>query len=155
MIVETESYGGKNDPASHAYRKKTARNAVMFGPGGHAYVYFCYGLYFLFNAVTGKEGVPGAVLIRAVHPLEGIKLMEKRRRIRKSAGLTSGPGRLAEAFGITGRLNRSPLFKGELVIRDSSGRNFRTVRAKRIGIVQGAEKLLRFYIKDDPFVSKK
>ncbi|MDD5066076.1 MAG: DNA-3-methyladenine glycosylase [bacterium] len=154
MIVETESYGGKDDPASHAYKKRTPRNKVMFGPAGHAYVYFCYGNHYLFNVVADKENVPAAVLIRALEPLEGLGLMKKNRGTGDIGNLTNGPGKLAQALGIDKRFNTIPLFRGDLKILDTGHSKIKIAKAGRIGITLGADKLFRFYIKDNPYVSK-
>ncbi len=103
LICETEAYGGADDQASHAYRR-TPRSAIMYGPPGYAYVYFIYGMHFCLNAVTEADGHPGAVLIRAIAPVEGIAIMLGRRgRLseRSDRGLTDGPGKLCQALGIT------------------------------------------------------
>ena len=107
MIVETEAYGGALDRASHAYgNRRTARTEVMFRRGGIAYVYLCYGLHSLFNIITNREGVPDAVLIRAIRPLRGIERMLRRRgKARVDGSLTSGPGALAQALGISREQN--------------------------------------------------
>src|ERR1041384_7248964 len=123
-IVEVDAYLPKNDPGCHAARGKTPRNEVMFGPAGHAYVYFCYGNHFLFNVVTEKEGVPGAVLLRALEPVEGIPLMARRRGIQVEKpkdlrNLTNGPGKLVQAMGLGPEHNRFPLFKEKLFLRQS------------------------------------
>jgi DNA-3-methyladenine glycosylase len=154
IIVETESYGGTDDPASHAYRKRTLRNSVMFGLPGRAYVYFCYGNHYLFNVVAEKENVPAAVLIRALEPVEGVPLMRKERRVKKDKDLCNGPGKLTQALLIDKRFNTMSLSSGGLVIRETGMRKFRVKQARRIGITWGAEKLLRFYVKGSPFVSK-
>lgn len=157
-IVETESYGGKDDPASHAYKKITPRNSVMFGPSGHAYVYLCYGFYNLFNVVTEKEGIPSAVLLRAIEPITGMDIMKKNRKINNIFGLTNGPGKFTQAFMIDKKFNKKPVYKGKLLILDSDYQDFKIIKKKRIGIKLGApsaEKLLRFYIKDNQFVSQK
>ncbi len=112
MIVETEAYCGKSDSACHAHRGETPRNAVMFGPPAHAYIYFTYGMHYLLNLVTEKEGNPCAVLIRAVLPLAGIAEMEARRK-KKGAELTNGPAKLCQAFGIDKSLNGWDLACGQ------------------------------------------
>ena len=108
MIIETEAYCGRQDSACHAHRGKTPRNAVMFGHPGHAYVYFTYGMHYMLNLVTEKEGNPCAVLIRAVLPLAGIEEMEARRG-KKGKLLTNGPAKLCQAFGIDKSLNNRDL----------------------------------------------
>jgi DNA-3-methyladenine glycosylase len=106
IIVETEAYAGIHDRASHAYGgRRTARTEVMYRAGGIAYVYLCYGMYHLFNVVTGPEGVPNAILIRAISPLEGIDVMMKRRGRNSLKGLADGPGKLSIAMGINSRHN--------------------------------------------------
>ncbi|HMM12771.1 MAG TPA: DNA-3-methyladenine glycosylase [Bacteroidales bacterium] len=110
MITETEAYAGITDRASHAYGGRyTERTEVMYRAGGIAYVYFCYGMYHLFNVVTASEGTPHAVLIRAVEPLEGIELMMERRGRRQLSGLSDGPGKLCIALGINRSHNKMPL----------------------------------------------
>ncbi|MEW6423486.1 MAG: DNA-3-methyladenine glycosylase [Bacillota bacterium] len=153
-IVETEAYL-QDDPACHAARGMTKRNRVMFGPPGHAYIYFIYGMYYCFNAVTREEGVGEAVLVRALEPVAGISLMQERRGRKKLSELCSGPGRLVQALGITKEQNGQDLTKGSLVI--CRGRNDRlaAVRTTRIGIKNGSELPLRFYIAGNPFVSQK
>ncbi len=100
LIVETEAYGGPDDQASHAFRR-TPRSAIMFGPAGHAYVYFIYGMYFCLNAVTEADGQPGAVLIRAIAPAEGLALMRGQRGEVPDRRLADGPGKLCRALAIT------------------------------------------------------
>jgi len=104
LICETEAYAGPDDKASHAYRH-TPRSAIMYGPPGHAYVYFIYGMYFCLNAVTEADGHPGAVLLRGLLPLEGMETMRVRRPGVRDSQLTDGPGKLCAALGITGALN--------------------------------------------------
>ena len=158
MIVETEAYIGKNDPASHAYRGKTKRNAVMFGEGGHLYVYFTYGMHFCANVVTDIEGVGSAVLLRAVEPVEGYDIMSKMRKLKGNSpqsNLTNGPAKLCEAFGINGTHNGTDLLGNSIFItKGEKIRRSDIVPAVRIGIRNGADKLWRFYLKGNPFVSK-
>ena len=104
LICETEAYGGADDPASHAYRR-TPRSAIMFGPPGIAYVYFIYGMYHCLNAVTARDGHPGAVLIRGIFPDEGIETFREHRSGAAAKHLTNGPGKLCQALGITLVLN--------------------------------------------------
>ena len=156
-IVETEAYLGKGDPGSHSAKGPTPRSAVMFGPPGVIYVYFIYGNYFMLNFVTERDGKAGAVLIRAVEPLEGIEKM-KQLRGKKHAlrNLTSGPAKLAMALGITADLNKKELGSPHLAVEDapSVSRN-KIVKTTRIGITEGADLELRFYEKDNGFVSKR
>ncbi|HIK00669.1 TPA: DNA-3-methyladenine glycosylase [archaeon] len=152
-IVETEGYL-RNDPACHASRGMTERNKVMFGPAGHAYVYFTYGMYHCLNAVTQPEGIAEAVLIRAVEPLEGIEIMQRNRKTEELKNLTSGPGKLTQAFGIDKKLNGTDLTQGTFVILDSEEEIRKIYRAPRIGIRVATDKLWRFYV-DSEFVSKK
>jgi DNA-3-methyladenine glycosylase len=114
MITETEAYCGEADSACHAHRGKTPRNAIMYGEAGHAYVYFTYGMHYLINIITGKAGVPHAVLLRAVLPLTGIEEMEGRRK-RKGRELTNGPGKLCQAFGIDKSFYGWDLMRGEVL----------------------------------------
>lgn len=151
-IVETEAYFGSGDPASHAYCGKTERNSLMFETPGRAYVYFCYGNHWLFNIVA-RDGGPGAVLIRALEPLEGVKLMKKNRATGDIRALANGPGKLSEAMSIGKRHNGTDLTQDDLFLEDSDEKPDIT-RAKRVGISKGTDKLLRFYIRNSPFVSK-
>ena len=153
-IVETEAYFGDKDPASHAFRKKTKRNFLMFEIPGKAYVYFCYGNHWLFNIVAKENENPGAVLIRAVEPLYGIELMKKRRGTNEIKNLTNGPGKLSKAFGIERIQNGLDLTKSNLFLEDSNEK-FEIAKTKRIGISKGKNNLLRFYIKNNIFISKK
>ncbi len=156
MIVETEAYIGPKDKASHSYGGKiTERNKVMFGPPGHAYVYQIYGMYFCLNVVTRPENYPEAVLIRAVHPLEGIEYMEK---FRHGRALTNGPGKLCQAMKIDKSVNGVDLLGDEIWIEKYKdfGRK-EIISAKRIGIDYAEEykdKKWRFYVNDN-YVSKK
>jgi len=156
-IVEVEAYRGINDPASHACRKKTPRNSIMFGKPGFGYVYFCYGNYFMFNIVTEEEGKAGAVLIRAIEPVKGIEAMRKYRGIKKSEGfefkLGSGPGRLAMAMNITKRENGADLCGSGFYVAEGKKEKIRIKSSPRIGIKQGLDKKWRFYIKGNKHVS--
>jgi len=116
-IVEVEAYRGADDPASHAFRGLTPRNAVMFGPPGHLYVYFTYGMHHCCNVVCGPPGVASAVLIRALAPMSGLEVMRRRRRRRRPAGLRdrdlcSGPGKLCEALGLDRSHDGADLLSG-------------------------------------------
>lgn len=152
-IVETEAYFGSGDPASHAHCGRTQRNFPMFGTPGVAYVYFCYGNHWLFNIVASNGG-PGAVLVRAVEPLEGIETMKKNRRIGELVALTNGPGKLCAALGI-GKSHNGIDLAGDSLFLEDLGDKPDVVRAKRVGISRGADRLLRFYVKGSPFVSKR
>ncbi len=156
-IVEVEAYGGSDDPASHAYRGVTPRNQLMFRKGGFAYVYFTYGKHYCFNVVTGKQNVPGAVLIRALEPNEGLGTMKKNRRTRDVLNLTNGPGKLTEALNITGKQNGLDLTRSKklFICKSEEKEKFEVVFTKRIGIRVGVDKPWRFYLEDNRFVSRK
>ncbi len=156
-IVETEAYLGKGDPASHSFKGETKRNAPMFGSAGCLYVYFIYGCHFCVNIVTGKKGVGEAVLIRALEPVEGIDLMQKRRGISDIKNLCNGPGKLTQAMGITKELNGKKLKKPAVYILSSESlKEYSAPKpeditaTERIGISNGKDYLLRFFIKKRP-----
>lgn len=155
-IVEVEAYLPKNDPGCHAARGMTPRNRVMFGPAGHAYVYFCYGNHYLFNVVTEKNGTPGAVLIRALEPVEGAGIMAKRRgRLDvDDRGLTNGPGKLVQALEIARQHNGIQLWKKPVYLQKAERKEPVGVTT-RIGITEGSELPLRFYLKGNPYISVK
>lgn len=160
-VVETEAYLSEGDPACHAARGMTSRNRVMFGPPGIAYIYFTYGMHYCFNVVTGREGIPEAVLIRALEPLEGVELMAARRGRTGLKELCSGPGKLVQAMGIKPEENESDLVGGPIrFYRDNSTPKVKEglreiVATTRIGISSGEDLLLRFYIAGSPWISKK
>lgn len=153
-IVEAEAYT-QNDPSCHACRGMTKRNAQMFGPPGHAYVYFTYGMYFCLNAVTAPEGTGEAVLIRAVEPLEGIELMEKNRGTQVLGNLASGPGKLCMAFGLDRLQNGLDLTGSDLTIVDDGFVPGEIVTTTRIGIREAADYPWRFYLAGNAHVSKR
>jgi DNA-3-methyladenine glycosylase len=166
-IVETEAYLGENDAAAHSAAGKTARNAVLFGPPGYAYVYFIYGNHYCLNVSCLPDGVPGGVLFRALEPVTGVARMAKARKIKPAKKsdlcqivflkkLSSGPGRLAEALGVTrARDNGKSLVsaQSDLRIADDGYRAQRVVITSRIGIVKSAERPLRYLIAGNQFVS--
>src|SRR5712671_6947122 len=156
IIVETEAYLGEHDLACHAVVGRTARTAYLYGPPGIAYVYFIYGMYWCFNAVTRAEGLPSAVLVRALEPLDGIALMHKRRpRIKKDVELTNGPGKLCAALGITGALSGKGLQRKPLLIREGEPvPDERVEVTTRIGITRSADWPLRWIVKGNRFVSR-
>ena len=156
-IVEVEAYGGADDPASHAYRGMTPRNQVMFGKGGFAYVYFTYGKHYCFNVTTEKEGVPGAVLLRALQPVSGIEMMQKNRGVKRLRNLTNGPGKLTQAMSITKEQNGLDLARSRelFIVKPRVKDDFEVVSARRVGIRVGVEKPWRFYIKNNKFVSRR
>lgn len=160
MIVETEAYVGPEDKASHAYgNRRTARTETMFGVGGTAYVYFIYGMYYQFNVVTNRANIPHAILLRAVEPLEGIERMRERRPARRDRELTSGPGKLCQAFGLDRSFNGEDLMGERVWIEAAENRLAprQITSGPRIGIDYAEEykdKPWRFWIKDNQYVSR-
>lgn len=163
LIVETEAYMGPLDKGAHSYNnRRTNRTEVMFHEGGLAYVYFIYGMYYQFNVVVNREGVPHAVLVRAVEPEEGIEVMRDRRgAAKRDTELASGPGKLCVAFGIDRSLNGEDLVASERVWLEDAGRRVRPrdiMSGPRVGIDYAEEfaaKPWRFWIKDNPHVSRR
>lgn len=155
-IVETEAYVGPDDPACHAAAGLTSRTKYLFGPPGIAYVYLIYGMYWCFNAVTREEGHGSAVLVRAVSPLDGEPLMQRRRpNARSRHDLTNGPGKLCLALGITGDHNGLPLDAPPIrILAGDAVPDRDVVVTPRIGITRAAEWPLRYFIAGDPFVSR-
>jgi DNA-3-methyladenine glycosylase len=158
-IVEVEAYLGADDPAAHASIGKTARNAVLFGPPGFAYVYFIYGNHYCLNVSCLPDGTPGGILFRALEPLAGIPEMYKLRGIETDSDLrklTSGPGRLAAAFGITrDRDNGKDMttLRSDLYIADDGTLPPQALITKRIGITKAADMPLRYIVAGNRFVS--
>jgi DNA-3-methyladenine glycosylase len=156
VIVETEAYDGANDPASHAWRGQTQRNAVMFGPPGYAYVYFTYGMHYCLNAVTGPGGQASAVLLRAIQPIVGLDIMRERRGIHiPDRDLARGPGRLCQALGITTADDGADLTGDALWINETviDRPDLLIVATPRIGITRAAERPWRFVVCDSWYVS--
>lgn len=155
-IVETEAYLGEHDLACHAAAGRTRRTEPLYGPPGTAYVYFIYGVHWCFNAVTRDEGLPSAVLVRALEPLTGLELMRARRpAARRDHDLTSGPGKLCAALGIDVRHNALPLKRPPVLIREGARvRDSQVLITPRIGIRESADWPLRWLIADNPYVSR-
>lgn len=161
-IVEVEAYRGKDDPAAHSFGGITKRNEIMFREGGYLYVYFTYGMHFCANIVTGNGNEGCAVLIRAVEPLDGIDIMALNRFDKKNISgtekinLTNGPAKICYAFSITRNENGTDLTGSKIYLTDASGiSKDNIVQTTRIGIKKAVDYPWRFYIKDNPYVSKK
>ena len=162
IIVETEAYGGITDKASHAYGgRRTQRTEIMYTKGGTAYVYLCYGIHHLFNVVTNVEGVPHAVLIRAVQPLDGIDIMLRRRNLENiSNRLTAGPGILSQAMGISVHISGQSLLDKQIWIENRKNNNplkyFKIISSPRVGVKyagKDASNPWRFQVENSPWVS--
>ena len=157
-IVEVEAYRGKDDPASHAFRGQTSRNAPMYRERGRAYVYFTYGNHYCLNITAQKPGKPGAVLLRAIQPLEGLTSMRRFRPNVPDTELTNGPGKLTKALSIDKSLNEQDMtVKGPLFVTEPEAYQtpFEVWRSIRIGIGGVSDKRWRFYLKGNPYVSKR
>jgi DNA-3-methyladenine glycosylase len=160
-IVEAEAYIGEEDLACHARAGKTSRTEVMYGRSGLAYVYFTYGMHWMLNVVTERDGFPAAVLLRAIQPVEGIELMQRFRGRKVDRLLCNGPARLTQAMGIARRENGLDLCQPESVIWIENGERLKAKQiatSVRIGLGQTPEPWLskpwRYFVKDSPFVSK-
>ncbi len=153
VIVEVEAYQS-DDPASHTHKGLSPRNRVMFGPAGHAYVYFTYGMHYCLNVVTGTAGDGQGVLIRALEPVEGIKLMQQRRKISDLRQLTNGPAKLTQALGINTQQNGASILTDNDLVLLSGSPPTAIVQTTRIGISKAIDHPWRFYIKGNPYVSK-
>ena len=160
IIVETEAYAGETDRASHAYGgKRTQRTEVMYASGGIAYIYLCYGIHHLFNVVTNIEGIPHAVLIRAIEPKDGIEIMLQRRNKKKiNPSLAAGPGALTQALGIT-KINSGISLKDNLIWLEDQNifySNQDIIASPRVGVQYAgndAQNSWRFQIENSPYVS--
>jgi len=154
-IVETEAYLGEGDEACHAWRGMTERNRVMFGPPGHLYIYFSYGCHYLANIVSEPEGVAGAVLLRAMEPVEGIEWMRERRKIADERALMSGPGKLTQALGIGPAHYGESLFGDTCWLEEAPEIPPELIgTSRRIGISRSTKLLWRKFVTDSPHVSK-
>lgn len=157
-IVEVEAYAGQDDPGSHAYRGKTRRNATMFGPPGHLYVYLIYGVHWCSNAVCGDDGFGTAVLIRALAPTHGVEAMKASRpQARRERDLCSGPAKLCQSLGIDGGDDGSDLVTGDrriLVYDDGTPPPERLGESRRVGLSRGVELPWRYYVPGDPNLSR-
>jgi len=161
MIVEVEAYLGATDKACHSYNnKRTKRTEAMFESGGISYVYLCYGMHYLFNVVVGEKNNPCAILIRAIEPVDGIKMMLKRRNFTQlKNNLTNGPGKLTQSLGITNKFNKQSLIDTLVWIEDHNIQIMKKdiLSSSRIGVDyagQDAKLPYRFYIKNNQWVSK-
>jgi DNA-3-methyladenine glycosylase len=154
-LTEVEAYTGETDPASHAYRGRTARNAVMFGPPGFVYVYFTYGMHFCMNLVTGPGTIAGAVLLRAGEVVEGMDLARRRRRsARRDTELAQGPARLTQALGVDRAQNGEPVQGAVFHVLTGTPPSRELIQqGPRTGVAQGAGTPLRFWIDGEPTVS--
>jgi DNA-3-methyladenine glycosylase len=154
IIVETEAYH-QADAASHSHNGKTARTEVMFGPPGHAYVYFTYGMHWCFNITAEEPGIGAAVLIRALEPTQGLELMKIRRGKDSVYDLCSGPSKLVQALAITKADYGKPVTSGAIRLRPRNEAASLAVRSgPRIGITKAKDKPWRFWVKDNEFVSR-
>ncbi len=154
IVVETEAYRGPRDPASHAHRGVTHRNIVMFGPPGFAYVYFTMGVHYCLNVSTEAVGSPGAVLLRAVQPVDGIDVMSENRGVDDIRRLASGPGNLAKAFAVDGAFNGEDLVNSDRLYFER-GKAVGPVRATaRVGVAEARSRPWRYYVRGSPFVSR-
>jgi len=150
VVVETEAYS-RDDPASHAYRGKTSRNAVMFGPAGHLYVYRSYGIHWCANVVCGEEGFAAAVLLRALEPTAGVDEMRARRGVDDVRLLAAGPGRLTQALGVTDAHNGADLTRAPFALQRSSPD---VVASTRVGITRATDLPWRYSLAGSTFVSR-
>jgi len=151
-IVETEAYM-QDDPACHAHRGMTERNAPLFGPPGHAYVYFSYGMHWCLNTATGEEGHGQGCLIRAAEPIAGLEVMRDRRNHPRDRDLLRGPGRLGQAFGLSRSLSGVDLCDGGPLALADDGTRCEVTAGPRVGVALAADVPWRFYVPGSPWVS--
>ena len=161
-IVEVEAYDGKLDEAAHTFNGKTERNKIMFEEGGFLYVYFTYGIHFCANVVAGKKGEGTGILMRAMEPISGTEYFARNRfgksttNEKERINLLNGPAKICQAFGIDRKHNGSNLLKNEMFLLDAPKiPEKQIVKTTRIGIKKSIELPWRFYIKDNPYISKK
>jgi DNA-3-methyladenine glycosylase len=153
-LTEVEAYDGANDPGSHAYRGLTNRNAVMFGPAGHLYVYFTYGMHWCANVVCGPEGIASAVLLRAGEIVDGLETARARRPVARSdRDLARGPARLCQALGIGRDQNGHDLTLPPLTLAPPPEPPHDVLKGPRVGLRAAADRPWRFYLPDEPTVS--
>jgi len=153
-ITEIEAYDGASDPASHAYRGRTARNAVMFGPPGHLYLYFTYGMHWAANVVCGPEGSAAGALLRSGEVVEGLEVARSRRGAATDRDLARGPGRLTQALGLTSAQRGTYLFgAGPVTLLRPTIEGVAVASGPRVGVSLEADRPWRFWIAGDPYVS--
>ena len=156
-IVEVEAYLGDRDPGSHAFRGLTKRNAVMFGPAGHLYVYFTYGMHWCANAVCGEDGQGTAVLLRAAAPIDGLELMRAVRQVVRDVDLANGPAKLCQALGLDRSFDGADLVTGDhglTIADDGSPPPRRPGNSTRVGLSAGREHPWRWWVPGDVHVSR-
>ena len=152
-LTEVEAYDGASDPASHAYRGRTARNAVMFGPPGHLYVYFSYGMHWAANLICGPDGLASGVLLRSGEVVEGIEVARGRRGRSSDRDLARGPGRLTQALGITAEQKGAYLFDGGPLRLEPGSPPETIATGPRVGVSVEADRPWRFWVAGSRFVS--
>lgn len=153
-LVEVEAYIGEDDPACHACRGQTPRNAIMYGDPGYLYVYFTYGNHYMLNIVTERKGFPAAVLLRGMEPMYGIDIMKKNRGVDKIAEIASGPGKMARALGITTAQKGLDVTGEQIYFINDREAGGEVWQSPRIGLSDGRDKLWRFYYPNNPHVSR-
>jgi DNA-3-methyladenine glycosylase len=154
-IVEVEAYRGRDDPASHSYRRATKRSSIMFGEAGHVYMFFSYGNHWCLNFTAEKEGDPGGVLIRALEPIEGVEEMMRNRGVSELQRLANGPGNLTQALEIDGGFNGEDLVTSKRLYVEEKEGAVPVKTSPRIGISKAKELPWRFFVDGSPFVSKR